>query len=112
VLTNERLEVSIAENEQTAEDMLGRKNYDLCLIDVRTPSINGKELFRHIIDKYPELVSGVIFTTGDVIGGETRTFLKEAGRLSLLKPFAPEELRVIVGEALQLMGKSLLTKSK
>jgi DNA-binding NtrC family response regulator len=107
VLMGEGLEVSIAVDGRAAEEMLDRNNYDLCLIDIKTPVINGKEIFQYINDKHPELVNGVILTTGDVIGGETQSFLKETGRLFLLKPFAPEELRAIVKEALKSRGISI-----
>ncbi len=67
--------------------------------------MNGKELFQYRNDKHPQLVGGVIFTTGDVIGGDTQSFLKRTGRLFLPKPFAPEELRAIAREALRQMEK-------
>ena len=101
VLTNEGLEVSIAVDERTAEEMLNRNNYDLCLVDVKTPVINGKELFQYINARHPELVDGVIFTTGDVINEETLIFIRKTGRLFLLKPFTPEELRTVVKEVLK-----------
>jgi DNA-binding response OmpR family regulator len=107
VLTSAGLDVSIAVDGQAAEDMLDKNYYDLCLIDIRTPVMNGKEVYQFIIDKHPEVADGVIFTTGDVIGGETQSFLKETGRLFLLKPFAPEELRAIVKEVLKLRGISI-----
>jgi DNA-binding response OmpR family regulator len=105
LLTNEGLEVSVAVDGQVAEEMLDKNIYDLCLIDIRTPIIGGKELYQFIRDKHSNLVGGVIFTTGDVIGGDTQDFLKETGRLFLLKPFAPEELRAIIREILQSMMK-------
>jgi hypothetical protein len=38
----------------------------------------------------------VIFTTGDVIGQGTETFLEESGRPFLPKPFTPDELKRLV----------------
>lgn len=110
VLTSEGLDVGIAVDGRVAEDMLDKNHYDLFLIDIRTPVINGKELYQYINDKHPELAGRVIFTTGDVIGGETQSFLKETGRLFLLKPFAPEELRAIVKEVLKSRGISIKAK--
>jgi DNA-binding response OmpR family regulator len=107
VLTSEGLDVFVAVDGRVAEDMLDKNYYDLCLIDIRTPVINGKELYQYINDKHPELVGGVIFTTGDVIGGETQNFLKEMERLFLLKPFAPEELRAVIKEVLKSRGISI-----
>lgn len=100
VLTDEGFEVDIAVNGRVAEDMIEKSCYDLCLIDIRTPVMNGKQLYRSIIEKHPELGSRVIFTTGDVLGGDTKNFLEQSDRLFLPKPFAPDELKAVVREAL------------
>ena len=63
--------------------------------------VNGKELFQYISEKHPELTDRVIFTTGDLIGGDTQSFLKGTGRPFLPKPFAPAELRAMAKEALR-----------
>ena len=98
VLTSEGLEVDIAINGEIAQDMLAKKDYALCLIDIRTPVMNGKQLYQHIIDKHPRLTDGVIFTTGDTVDEYTQRFLELAGRAFLPKPFMPEELRSVVRE--------------
>jgi len=105
VLTDEGFEVDLAVNGRVAEGMIEKGRYDLCLIDVRTPVMNGKELFQYISDKYPELTGRVIFTTGDLIRGDTQGFLKGTGRPSLPKPFTPGELRTVVREALRQIGR-------
>ena len=92
VLTSEGCEVDLAVNGKVAQDMIEEKQYDLCLIDIRTPEMNGKELYRWLQQKHPQLASRVIFTTGDVMSGD-RPFLP--------KPFTLEELRTIVTEALK-----------
>jgi len=99
-LSGEGLEVDIADNGNVAKDMLETKDYDLCLIDIRTPIMNGKQLYQFIIRKHPKLVNGVIFTTGDVMDGYTERFLQITGRPFILKPFTPNGLRNIVREAL------------
>ena len=101
VLTGEGFEVDIAVNGEVALDMVGEKQYDLCLIDVRTPTMNGKELYLWLQEKHPKLAGGVIFTTGDVMGGDTQSFLEQTARPFLPKPFTPEELKAIVRQALK-----------
>jgi DNA-binding response OmpR family regulator len=101
VLSGEGHNVSVATDGQMAEEMLNKNRYDLCIIDIRTPVMNGKELYNYINEKHRYLLEGVIFTTGDIIGGETQGFLESTGRAYVLKPFAPEELRTVVREALQ-----------
>jgi DNA-binding response OmpR family regulator len=85
--------------------MLGEKEYDLVLIDVRTPVMNGKQLYQSIVEGYPDLANGVIFTTGDLLGGDTKNFLEKSGRLFLPKPFTPDELRATVRQALRRIRK-------
>ncbi len=106
VLTSERFEVDIAANGELAQAKLQEKDdYTLILIDIRTPVMNGKELYQWIKEKYPELTNGVIFTTGDVMGGDTQSFLELAGRPFLPKPFTPDELRTTVQQALSELEK-------
>ncbi len=104
-LTSEGFEVDIAVNGLVAQDMIEKKQYDFCLIDIRTPKMNGKELYQWIEEKHPQLGRRVIFTTGDVMGGDTQDFLERAARLFLPKPFTPDELRAIVQKALKEVQK-------
>ena len=80
--------------------MLEKKDYELCLIDLKTPVMNGKQLYQVIIEKHQNLIGGVIFTTGDVADVSTKHFLDLANRPVLPKPFTPDELKVIVRETL------------
>ena len=101
VLVSEGFEVDIAVNGKVAQDMLEKKQYDFCLIDIRTPAMNGKELYQWLNEKHPQLVSRVLFTSGDVMNGDTQIFLEQASRPFLPKPFTPDELRAIVRETLR-----------
>jgi DNA-binding response OmpR family regulator len=105
VLTSEGFVVDIAVNGSLAQELLTQKDYDLCLIDIRMPVMNGKELFQVIVDRYPRLAGGVIFSTGDVIDGYTHHFLELTGRPYLSKPFTPHELIAIVKETLKQAGE-------
>jgi DNA-binding response OmpR family regulator len=105
VLTGEGFDVDIASNGNIAESMLEEKQYVLILIDIRTPVMNGKELYHSIMERHPEVVSGVIFTTGDMPTGDIKNFLEQSNRPFLPKPFTPDELKAVVKEALSRMGK-------
>lgn len=105
VLTSEEFEVDVAVDGASAQDMLGEKDYDLCLIDIRTPVMNGKQFYQWVSEKHPELLSGVIFTTGDLISGDTKSFLEQVDRPFLPKPFTIDELKTIVRETLGQMEK-------
>jgi len=105
VLTGEGFEVDIAVQGKVAQDMLEEKQYDLCLIDIRLPAMDGKELHRWLKKEHPKVADGVIFTTGDVMGGDTQIFLEQTAKPCLDKPFAPDELQTIVTETLRQLGK-------
>ena len=96
ILMAEGFQVDIAVNGEVALDMWREKDYDLCISDIRTPRMNGIELYRQLEIERPEVVNRFIFTTGDTLNGNIKTFLEETGRPYLPKPFAPENLRAIV----------------
>jgi DNA-binding response OmpR family regulator len=105
VLEGEGFEVDIAENGVEAQEKIRAKDYDICLIDIITPVMDGKRLFRWIRAEKPELITGVIFTTGDSINPDTRDFLEKVGKPFLPKPFTLDELKIIVRETLSKAGK-------
>ena len=105
VLTGEGFEVDIAVNGDIAQGMLGKTDYALCVVDIRTPVMNGKQLYQHMIEKHPKLANRVIFATGDVMDGYTQRFLELAGRPFLAKPFTTAELTTVVKEALRQIEK-------
>jgi CheY-like chemotaxis protein len=95
-LNREGFQVEIAVNGEIALEMLRGKDYDLCISDIRTPRMNGIELYRQLEIECPESINKFIFTTGDVLSDNVKTFLGETGRAYLPKPFTPENLRAIV----------------
>lgn len=89
-------DVTLTPDGHAATELLQSATFDICLIDIRTPRMNGEELFRWIETNRPEMVPGVIFTTGDVISNNTDQFLAGTKRPYLPKPFSPAELAGIV----------------
>ncbi len=107
VLTREGFEVDIAVNGKVAQDMIEKRQYDLCLIDIRMPVMTGKELYQWLQEKHPQLISMVIFTSGSVVTGDTQRFLEQTGRPSLPKPFTAAELIAIVNSTLKQVKSKL-----
>jgi len=101
VLTGEGFEVDIAVNGKVAQGMIDEQQYDLCLIDIRTPAMNGIDLYQWLEEKHPKVANRVIFTTGDVMSGDIKDFLEQTSRPYLPKPFTPDEIRSIVRENLE-----------
>ncbi len=104
VLIRKRLEVGIAANGKAAQDMVEKKPYDLYLIDMKMPEMNGSEFYQWLQEKFPKVSTRVIFTNGDVMGQDTKDFLEQA-RLFLPKPFSPRKIQATVHEALKVIGR-------
>jgi len=105
VLTGEGFEVDIAVNGKVAQDMLEEKQYDLCLFDIKLPTMNGKELYQWLQEKHQKQMNKVIFTSGSVLDGDIQSFLEQAGRPFLPKPFTPAQLKAIIRDALKEVEK-------
>jgi DNA-binding response OmpR family regulator len=86
----------MAENGRVAQQKTQADDYDLILIDLRTPLMNGRELYSYLAEHRPELAARVVFTTGEMLEGESSRFLEESGMPYLAKPFTPDELRDMV----------------
>jgi len=105
VLSREGFEVDIAVHGKLAQDMIEKRQYHICLIDIRTPKMNGMELYHWLQKKYPQLENQVIFTTGSVLDEETMTFIEQSGKPFIPKPFTPKELIAVVEETLKQLEK-------
>ena len=99
-LASEGFEVDTAINGLEAKKMVNDKSYDFCLSDIRTPVMNGIELYRYLEQEHPELARRVIFTTGDVLSSNIDKFLEECKRPVLSKPFTPDQLRHMIKNVL------------
>ena len=97
--------MDIAVNGKLAQDMIEERQYHICLIDIRTPKMNGTELYQWLQKKYPQVANQVIFTTGNVLDEKTMPFIEQSGRPFLPKPFTPDELIAVVEEALKQIEK-------
>lgn len=87
-----------ADNAYTAIETLKKKTFDIVLVDLHMPGMDGYQLAKHIQDNYPD--TKVIIFTADVLE-EVRNRLKEMGILYILsKPFKPKEMFELFLEAL------------
>lgn len=105
VLSKEGFEVDIAVNGKVAQGMIKKQQYDLFLVDIRLPVMNGRELYQWLKEKHPKQISKVIFTSGSVLGEDTQLFIEQTGRPFLPKPFTSAELIAIVRETLKQIEK-------
>ena len=107
-LTREGFDVTIANNGILAKEIIANgRDFDLCLIDIRVPLLNGMELYRFLEKEHKEMTNSVIFTTGDLLSGIIEEFLKEVNRPCLNKPFISDELKEVIRKTLEEKGNSL-----
>jgi CheY-like chemotaxis protein len=99
-LTASGYDVDIANNGLVGMEMADKQSYDLYFSDVRTPAMNGIQFYHYLIKKNPQLAKKIVFTTGDVMSPDVKTFLGEIKNPFLPKPFTPDELRKIVNDTI------------
>ena len=100
ILAMDGHEVTPAFNGAEALALLGSRDFDLILSDVRMPAVGGPTFFEILQTTRPDLLPRVIFVTGDTMSQSTQDFLQRAGRPVLPKPFDPERLRIMVADNL------------
>jgi two-component system, NtrC family, sensor kinase len=84
--------VDTAANGREALVKLERGTYDILLLDLKMPDMDGMELFEKIRTRSPDLSRRVIFASGDTVHPETRRFIERAARPCVDKPFKLEVL--------------------
>jgi len=98
ILTRKGYPVDQAVNKEEALAKIAEKTYELVLLDLKIPGVQGMELLRAIKDKRPE--TKVIIITGYA----SIESAKESARLGIVdylhKPFTPDEIRNAAENAL------------
>jgi PAS domain S-box-containing protein len=87
ILEREGLNVETVSNGELALSKIKKKTYDLIIIDLKMPGLDGISLYRGIVKRNLKLFNRIMFFTGDTIGSETRTFFEEIQAEYIFKPF-------------------------
>jgi signal transduction histidine kinase/CheY-like chemotaxis protein len=74
--------------------------YDLILLDIKMPGIDGIEFYKRLGDIKPSLQQKVICITGDIISSRNKEFLDHTGIPFIAKPFGIDELVRLVNEVI------------
>ncbi len=100
VLTGDGHKVETVGTADEALKKIEGQKYDLILLDIKMPGMNGMELYERIqkIDK--SLARRVAFMTGDIMGTDTEKFLSKAKVAHIEKPFSAEQLSSEIKHAL------------
>ncbi|MBI1912959.1 MAG: response regulator [Deltaproteobacteria bacterium] len=92
-------DIEIANDGKAALDMMMDNDYDMVLLDIKMPGMNGIELYRHLNESKPYLAERIIFLTGDIENESTDSFIKLTGCRYLPKPFTMKELLNVMCES-------------
>jgi PAS domain S-box-containing protein len=96
VLAQDGFAVTVARSGEEALLHLAGHSFSLILSDLKMPNIDGRAMFKHISDSYPEALARLAFLTGDTISPRAQIFLRATKRPFLEKPVKPDELRAFV----------------
>jgi len=78
--------------------LLEQRAFDVIISDVRMPGMSGREFLERLRRDRPDLVTRLVFSTGDAFTPETATLLKESGVPTVAKPFDFAVLERVVRE--------------
>jgi DNA-binding response OmpR family regulator len=102
-LAADGLGVDVAQNGQIAKEKINSSTfYDLFIFDIRTPIINGMQVYEYMEQEHPDKTQRVLFTTGDCLNTATRIFLERVNRPYLAKPYTPGEIKTLITNALNI----------
>ena len=96
ILAREGFKVTLATDGYLAINLLDKSKFDVFLIDIKLPGIDGLEVYQYISLKHPSLSPKVIFMTGDTMSRNIPEFVATTGCQLLRKPFTINELLAAV----------------
>lgn len=96
VLKEEGYRVTVATSGVIALELVRGTPFDLVLIDVRMPGLDGPAFFRELQGRDPELARRVIFMTGGAVEPDVAELLFSLRVPYLRKPLPIDELRATV----------------
>ena len=101
--------IDTAGSAREALQKLERRSYDVLLLDLKMPEMDGQQLFQEIRRRWPDLSHRVIFASGDTLHPDTRHFLDHSGCPCVDKPFKLEHLASAIASIAG--GADMLTAS-
>jgi DNA-binding NtrC family response regulator len=94
-----KIPVDTAETGEEALQKLAETPYKLMLLDLKLPDLDGLEVLRQVIDRYPETKVIIITAYGSI---EVAVEAMKIGAIDFLqKPFQPTDVRDMVSRLLQ-----------
>ncbi|MDP8214723.1 MAG: ATP-binding protein [Candidatus Euphemobacter frigidus] len=96
-------QVDIAKRGETALKKLDESLFDLLLVDLRMPGVNGKDIYTWLKDNKPGEEKKIVFMTGDTFDPRARDFIRTTGNPIMFKPFTIAQLLKEVERRLEVV---------
>jgi len=106
MLTREGFAVDVANSGTEAIARLNERSYDILLSDLNMPNVDGRGLYEHLAENFPNMLERTAFITGDTMGSSSQRLLQESQRPYLEKPVSPGELRQLVDGILNVLKEN------
>ena len=99
ILSGDEFDVDVAENGLEALIKVGERDYDMLILDIMMPKMNGIEVLQRVKETHPDI--DVIMITG-LNEIDTAVKAMKLGAFDYLpKPFDPEEFEMVVARAFE-----------
>ena len=108
LLKNAGIEVEVAENGQVAVERVGRRRYDLVLMDMQMPVMGGEEATRRIRERFPIGQLAILAMTANAMAGDRERCLAAGMNDHIAKPIEPADL---FGKLLQWRPQGAATRA-
>jgi DNA-binding NtrC family response regulator len=107
LLESEGYLVNVAVNGEEALEAYGKAHYDMVMLDLKMPGIDGMEVLRRLKEEDPEARIIMMTAYGNV---ERAVEAMKLGAVDFLsKPFTPDEIRTLIDE---IFNRSQIEKEK
>jgi CheY-like chemotaxis protein len=94
-------DVTKAANGLEGLTALEKRSYEVILCDMRMPDLDGPGFYHELERRHPNLLSRVIFLTGDVLSPEAQAFFDQVKSPRLEKPFKAQEVRRVIQQVME-----------
>jgi two-component system, OmpR family, phosphate regulon sensor histidine kinase PhoR len=99
ILSKENLQINSVENGLQAWEAIQQQSFDLLLVDLKMPQMDGMVLLERVKERYPDQI--VIVITGHATIEAAVEAMKFGAYDFITKPFLPDQLRLSVRRALE-----------
>ncbi len=99
-------EVLVAGSGREALERLDAQPVDLIISDLHMADLDGPELYKTLMERWPGRAGRMVFMTGDVLGADMADFLRQARLPVFDKPIDPYEIRIKVRAHLASLGRA------